>query len=80
MAAEVVRLGESQAPSEYQGEMVAILETVIAEIKSGRAVSFAICTATQDGACTTRWMAEGHFLATLGAASRLVTDMGARPE
>ena len=73
--AQVIRIGANQTPTEYQDEMVELLETVIAEIRSGRAVSFAIATVTQDDESTARWMARGHVLSTIGAAHRLTVAL-----
>lgn len=71
----VVRLSGPADPNEYQQEMASLLKTVIAEIESGRAVAYAIVTVTADAGCVTRWMMEGHTLATIGAVARLHTEI-----
>ena len=71
----VVRLGDDQDPTEYQAEMIDVIERVIGEIRSGRTVAYAIATVTSDQAAVTRWQAKDHFVTTLGAVARLQWEM-----
>ena len=71
----VFSIGQAVDQTENQAAMVSLLEAIIAEIKSGRTIAYAIASVTADQSAVTRWQANGQVVTTLGAVARLQWEL-----